>query len=399
MRVGPSLTSSGEQGRELAQRCFSSYPEVLENAIITLCEKAPDVPIRAFEKVGQMHVKLLVPREVVPIYGLFWTYVRKSDLAKLPIHTAAMETVETGEEEIIYVSELTKHHIEVEAHTYNASWDSRGKTVRISVRSFQRHEEKDHIYFQMGSLTFELGNASIDGFYRALPWMGYTQEQFIYQVEMQERNVYKRTGRVLREIGVPEAYNSYLLTYPKKLYLVAAEVFGHIRHTSRFYNEVNWLSPLPPPPSKWPHPISEEDRESLSNLIYWNGMVNYASKERKLQGCIEIAAAEMELSQESDIYKNWEWFKGLCREKGLFYKSLWELNALGEDRKTLYKLASLMKIAVFDEKEENREKALRLLIALEKTLTKEGDLYKNWKKFKQFCKKAGIFELALARSS
>lgn len=295
---------------------FSAYPRELEPSIQKVCRRAPDILKKVDDRV---EVKLLLPTDVVPIRSswrsVWCDYVLKEDLDKLPITIEGLKTTSIEGQTAVMVSELAKRHIVMGRPDVKALWNPRKETITLSTKLFQGlGKEQDRVDILTAYLVFELGNASINRFYRDLARTRPSKTDYVERVEQREREVAKEVGDTLQKMRIPNQFNHFRFTFPWRLYQLAMEVTGHIEITSRLYNQTFHVS-LPHPESKWEYPVLRADRPMLQALIFRIGCVIYGDTREKERGQRELR--DLETSLTGNVRENWEWFKRLCKEEGL----------------------------------------------------------------------------------
>lgn len=286
----------------VSNKLFSSYPSELQGALRYIQTKAPDLLDRAHAEVGSIQMTLTLPSESVPTYRSWLSplspYVRKDDLKKLPIDLDGL-----GDEDYVYTSELAKRSIQISSRAGSAFWSLERKTIYFPVGSLKS------VYEEVSILCFELGNVSESAFYQDLRLKNLTQCNFIQEVELKEREIHERTGKLLKKLDVPNQYNPYRFPFPEKAYLMAMEVFGHIEKTNRYYCYLKGSS-LPPPRSLWEHPI--EDPVELQGLIYQMGLVCFGDTHEQLAA--QRILKRRESKMKGSLALNWNQFKSLCNK-------------------------------------------------------------------------------------
>lgn len=295
----------------------SSYPFELQKSIGYIKERAPELIDRAENVVGSIQVTLTLSRDSIPTYRNWltpWnTYVLKTDLKKLPIEIVGLDRL--GDENYVYASELAERNIQINSMSKSAYWSPDRKTIYFPVELLKTCRKQDHLYVEVAVLCYELGNAAESAYYQSLQKT--KQCDFIEKVELREKEVHERTGKLLKELNIPDSLNPYRFRFPEKAYLMAMEVIGHIEKTNRYYCSLNGVSLLPPR-SLWERPI--EDRRTLQSLIYQQGLVCFGSDKEAQAARREIKRLEASLCSNDLI--NWNQFKSFCFVQDTFQAPL-----------------------------------------------------------------------------
>lgn len=303
-----------------------SCPQELEEILHTIQKGAPEVVERALADAGSFEIKLCIPGKVVPkrplslendilqfkgsidhlVTRLFrWvtgtgSYVFLEDLRPYSLNTTRFATTTIQGKKAVFITELARHHIEIADFDGSAFWDLKKRTLYLFATSRKK----------LGDLVFELGNAANTSFYSNLWSKKLTQQTFIETVEKKEWEVYRQTSEALKKLGVPYKDNWQRFRFPWNIHLLHQEVSGHIDAVSHLYSAI-----LPPPPTRWKHPVSPKDRITLKGLIYWIGVLNFDPPLEHPHARKQIQALESRL----EAPENWAWFKALCQEEKLAY--------------------------------------------------------------------------------